>query len=46
MKKLILTLCILPLLATGAKADPFEDFKLQIQAQGEALLKPFAEGGG
>ena len=43
MKKLILTLCILPLLATGAKADPFEDFKLQIQAQGEALLKPFAE---
>lgn len=42
MKKLILSLCLLPLLAAGAKADPFEDFKAEIQAQGEALLKPFA----
>ncbi|MCM2267280.1 MAG: hypothetical protein NDI60_05820 [Elusimicrobiales bacterium] len=42
MKKLMLSLCLLPLLAAGAKADPFEDFKAQIAAQGEALLKPFA----
>ena len=42
MKKLILSICLLPLLAAGAKADPFEDFKTQIAAQGEALLKPFA----
>ncbi len=42
MRKLTLSLCLLPLLAAGAKADPFEDFKTQIAAQGEALLKPFA----
>jgi hypothetical protein len=43
MKKIAFSLCLLPLLAVGAKADPFSDFKTQIQAQGEALLKPFAE---
>ncbi|OGR41877.1 MAG: hypothetical protein A2X35_11235 [Elusimicrobia bacterium GWA2_61_42] len=43
MKKLILSLCMLPLLAPMAKADPFEDFKLQIQAQGKALLTPFVK---
>jgi len=43
MKKLILSLCLLPLLAAAAKADPFEDFKTQINLQGKALLKPFAE---
>lgn len=42
MKKLILALCILPLLAAGAKADPFSKFKDQIQALGKAQLKPFA----
>ena len=42
MKKLMLSLCLLPLLSVGAAADPFEDFKTQIIAQGEALLKPFA----
>jgi hypothetical protein len=42
MKKLILSLCLLPLLAAGAKADPFEDFKAQLAAQGKGLLKPFA----
>jgi hypothetical protein len=41
MKKLILSLCMLPLLVSGVKADPFSDFKAQIAAQGEALLKPF-----
>lgn len=39
MKKLILSLCLLPLLAAGAKADPFEDFKTYAS---EAYLKPFA----
>lgn len=29
--------------AGSAKADPFSDFKTQIQAQGKALLTPFAE---
>jgi hypothetical protein len=43
MKKLMLSLCLLPLLAAAAHADPFEDFKTQIVAQGEALLTPFAE---
>ena len=42
MKKIMLSLCLLPLLASGAKADPFEDFKAEIQQQGRALLKPFA----
>lgn len=42
MKKLMLSLCLLPLLSAGAAADPFEDFKTEIIAQGEALLKPFA----
>lgn len=42
MKKLMLSLCLLPLLAAGAKADPFEDFKAQLVAKGEGLLKPFA----
>ncbi|OGR75376.1 MAG: hypothetical protein A2X32_12710 [Elusimicrobia bacterium GWC2_64_44] len=41
MKKIILSLCLLPLLAAGAKADAFEDFKAQVALQGEALLKPF-----
>jgi len=39
MKKIILSLCLLPLLAAGAKADVFEDFKTYAS---EALLKPFA----
>ncbi|MDD2806086.1 MAG: hypothetical protein PHV33_11065 [Elusimicrobiales bacterium] len=39
MKKIILSLCLLPLLAAGAKADPFSDFKTYAS---EALLKPFA----
>lgn len=39
MKKLILALCILPLLAAGAKADPFAKFKANVQ---DAYLKPFA----
>lgn len=43
MKKLVLSICLLQLLAAGAYADPFEDFKTDIQAQGSALLKPFAE---
>jgi hypothetical protein len=43
MKKIILSLCLLPLLAAAASADPFADFKAEIQAQGSALLKPFAE---
>ncbi|MDO8803190.1 MAG: hypothetical protein Q7R35_02055 [Elusimicrobiota bacterium] len=45
MKKIILTLCMLPLLATAVKADPFSPFtkfKAQIQALGESKLKPFA----
>ncbi len=42
MKKLILSVCLLPFLAAGVKADPFSDFKTQIAAQGKALLKPFA----
>ncbi|HCC48363.1 MAG TPA: hypothetical protein DEQ38_09665 [Elusimicrobia bacterium] len=46
MKKLMLSLCLLPLLAAGAKADPFEDFKADLLAksltEAEALLKPFA----
>lgn len=42
MKKIILSLCLLPLLAAGAKADPFEDFKAKLQLLGEAKLKPFA----
>lgn len=43
MKKIAISLCLLSLLAAGAKADPFSDFKTQIQAQGKALLKPFAQ---
>lgn len=39
MKKMILSLCILPLLAAGAKADPFSKFKANVQG---AYLKPFA----
>jgi len=46
MKKLILSLCLLPVLAAGAMADPFEDFRADMAAksatQAEALLKPFA----
>ncbi|HAN03737.1 MAG TPA: hypothetical protein DCW72_08670 [Elusimicrobia bacterium] len=42
MKKLIISLCLLPVLTAGASADSFEDFKTQIALQGEALLKPFA----
>lgn len=42
MKKILIAFCMLPLLAAGAKADPFSDFKAIIQAQGKALLKPFA----
>ena len=42
MKKIILSLCLLPLLAAGAKADPFEDFKTKLQLLGESKLKPFA----
>ncbi|PKM97677.1 MAG: hypothetical protein CVU79_07000 [Elusimicrobia bacterium HGW-Elusimicrobia-3] len=42
MKKLIISLCLLPVLAAGVRADSFEDFKTQIALQGEALLKPFA----
>lgn len=40
MKKLILSLCLLPLLAAGAKADPFADFK---KYAADAYLKPFAQ---
>ncbi len=39
MKKLILSLCMLPLLAAGAKADPFSKFKANVR---DAYLKPFA----
>ncbi|MBI5745348.1 MAG: hypothetical protein HY952_12465 [Elusimicrobia bacterium] len=39
MKKFILSLCLLPLLAAGAKADPFSDFKSLVQ---DSYLKPFA----
>lgn len=42
MKKLILSLCMLPLLATGVKADPFAKFKAQLQVLGASQLKPFA----
>lgn len=42
MKKIIISLCLLPVLAAGVRADSFEDFKTQIALQGEALLKPFA----
>ncbi len=39
MKKLMLLFCMLPLLATGVKADPFSKFKANVQ---DAYLKPFA----
>jgi hypothetical protein len=39
MKKIILSLCLLPLLAAGAKADPFADFKTYAA---DAYIKPFA----
>ncbi len=39
MRKFILLLCTLPLLAAGVKAGPFSDFKDNVQA---AYLKPFA----
>jgi len=39
MKKLILSLCLLPLLSAGVKADPFSKFKTNVQ---DAYLKPFA----
>ncbi len=39
MKKLVLSLCLLPLLAAAASADPFSDFKTYASG---ALLKPFA----
>ncbi|MBI4352174.1 MAG: hypothetical protein HY550_12125 [Elusimicrobia bacterium] len=39
MKKLIISLCLLPLLAAGVKADPFSKFKANVQ---DAYLKPFA----
>lgn len=39
MKKLMLSLCILPLLAAGARADAFGDFK---KYAADAYLKPFA----
>ena len=42
MKKIIVSLCMLPLLVSAVKADPFSDFKTQIQLQGKALLVPFA----
>lgn len=42
MKKLILSLCLLPLLAAGAKADPFSDLKTQLTALGKSQIKPFA----
>ena len=46
MKKLIISLCLLPVLAAGAKADSFEDFKNEMVsksiAEAEGLLKPFA----
>ncbi len=42
MKKLILSLSLFPMLAAAVLANPFSDFKAQIQAHGTALLKPFA----
>lgn len=39
MKKLMLSLFMLPLLAAGVKADPFSKFKDNVQ---DAYLKPFA----
>ncbi len=39
MKKLMLSVCLLPLLAAGAKADPFSDFK---KITTDAYIKPFA----
>jgi len=46
--KSLLKIVLFATLAAGvftgsANADPFEDFKTQIQAQGKALLKPFIE---
>jgi len=40
MKKIMLSICLLPLLAAGAKADPFSDFK---KINTDAYIKPFAE---
>lgn len=39
MKKLMLSICLLPLLAAGAKANPFSDFK---NIDKDAYIKPFA----
>jgi len=39
MKRLILALCLLPLLSAAVKADPFSDFKNFVQKD---YLKPFA----
>ena len=39
MKKLMLSICFLPLLAAGAKADPFSDFK---KITSDSYIKPFA----
>ncbi|PIS46859.1 MAG: hypothetical protein COT17_06380 [Elusimicrobia bacterium CG08_land_8_20_14_0_20_51_18] len=43
MKKNIAVLSLLIFSVPAVYADSFEDFKTQIQAQGEALLTPFAE---
>ena len=39
MKKILTALCLLPVLAAGAKADPFSDFK---KYASDAYIKPFA----
>lgn len=39
MKKIILSICLFPLLAAGAKADPFSDFK---KIASDSVIKPFA----
>lgn len=41
----MMSICVLSLMvfSNGAWADPFEDFKTEIQAQGKTLLKPFVE---
>jgi hypothetical protein len=39
MKKIMLSICLLPLLAAAVKADPFSDFKKITSA---SLIKPFA----
>ena len=39
MKKILLSVCLLPLLAAGVKADPFSDFK---KITSDSYIKPFA----